>query len=533
MSLRTRVLLAVGVVAVAALVTADVATYRELRSFLYGQIDQSLEAAHIPLEGALGGGPGRGAGGPGGGRPAPTTGPRPATVSSAQAQAPEMPSPCPTFPGMSEASFSGLVPGTFIEVRTATNTVVFRCNLPELGTSGTTSAPALAARIGRFAPGAGGEPTAYFTVAGTTSHSPAYRVRVSILGTGPYAGGQLVLAVPLGSTTSTLDRLLTIELVVTAAALLAAVLLGWWLVRVGLRPLRSVEKTADAIAAGGLAERVPGERARTEVGRLARALNVMLERIERAFAERDATEEALRHSEATMRRFVGDASHELRTPLAAVSAYAELFERGASSHPEDLERVIHGIRTETARMGNLVEDLLLLAHLDEGRPLDREPVELVSLAAEAVRTAVTVGPQWPVDLEAVHPVEVMGDRLRLRQVLDNLLANVRTHTPAGTATVVGVGHDDAHAVVTVADRGPGLSAQQVTQVFERFYRADPSRSRRYGGAGLGLSIVASIVRAHGGDVSASAGDPDGTVFTVTLPLSFPDDPDDPDDPDET
>ena len=250
---------------------------------------------------------------------------------------------------------------------------------------------------------------------------------------GPYTGGQLLVGVPLGSTVSTLDRLVGVELAVTGAALVAALLLGWWLVRVSFRPLRAIEGTAEAIARGELAERVPGEEARTEVGRLARALNAMLGRIERAFAQRDATEHELRASEGRMRQFVADASHELRTPLTAVSAYAELFEQGAATRADDLERVMHGIRTETARMGHLVEDLLLLARLDEGRPLEREEVELVGVAAEAVQTAVDGRARnGPSASWRRRPVEIVGDRMRIRQVLDNLLANVRTHCPEGT-----------------------------------------------------------------------------------------------------
>jgi two-component system OmpR family sensor kinase len=244
----------------------------------------------------------------------------------------------------------------------------------------------------------------------------------------------------------------------------------------------------------------------------------MFGRIERAFEERDHTEAELRASEARMRRFVGDASHELRTPLAAVSAYAELFDRGASRRADDLERVMSGIRGETQRMGHLVEDLLLLARLDEGRPLAREPIELVSLCAEAIRTASAVGPQWPVSLHAGTPVETVGDGARIRQVVDNLLANVRTHTPAGTSATVRVFTDGADAVIEVADNGGGLSEEEAAKVFERFYRADGSRSRQHGGAGLGLSIVASIVEAHGGTVLATGRPlPGGAVFTVRLP----------------
>jgi two-component system OmpR family sensor kinase len=269
-----------------------------------------------------------------------------------------------------------------------------------------------------------------------------------------------------------------------------------------------------------LDERVPGENDRTEVGRLARTVNVMLSRIQQAFAQRDATEAALRASEERLRRFVADASHELRTPLAAVSAYAELFDRGASEHPDDLRRVMTGIQGEASRMGRLVEDLFLLARLDEGRPLERQPVDLTALAAEAVQTATAVGPAWPVSLAAERPVEVIGDEARLRQVVDNLLANVRAHTPAGTPVVVSVsavptptGPDEA--VIEVADRGPGVG-EGAARIFERFYRADPSRSR--GGTGLGLAIVAAIVAAHTGRVAATDRPGGGTVVTVRLPL---------------
>ena len=250
------------------------------------------------------------------------------------------------------------------------------------------------------------------------------------------------------------------------------------------------------------------------MGEVARALNTMLGRIEEAFAQRDATEEQLR-------RFIADASHELRTPLAAVTAYAEMFDRAAVDHPEDLGRVIGGIQAESGRMGSLVEDLLLLARLDEGRPLERKPVELVAVSADAVAAARAVGPDWPVELRAERPVDITGDAARLRQVLDNLLANVRAHTPAGTTARVTVSEDGDEALVEVADDGPGLTAEEASRVFERFYRADPSRSRHHGGTGLGLGIVAAIVAAHGGKVDVSAAPGSGTTFRVHLPLDGP------------
>ena len=220
-----------------------------------------------------------------------------------------------------------------------------------------------------------------------------------------------------------------------------------------------------------------------------------------------------------MRQFVADASHELRTPIAAVSAYAELFERGGTEHADDLPRIVSGIRIETARMDRLVNDLLTLARLDEGVPMEMAPVELVSLASDAVRTATAVGPEWPVRFSAAHPVEVTGDRDRLRQVLDNLLANVRAHTPPGTTATVRVDQVGDHAEIEVRDTGPGMPDEEARRVFERFYRVDPARARTSGGSGLGLSIVAAIVAAHGGTVAATSTPGSGMVVTVRLPLT--------------
>ena len=298
-----------------------------------------------------------------------------------------------------------------------------------------------------------------------------------------------------------------------------ALLGGWWLVRLGLRPLEDVEATAESIAAGNLDQRVPGADQQTEVGRLARALNVMLERIQAAFSARVASEARLKESQDHLRRFVADTSHELRTPIAAVSAYAELFERGAAEKPEDLPRVVSGIRTETARMDRLVNDLLTLARLDEGVPMQQVPVELVALASEAVHTATAVGPEWPVRFWAARPIEVTGDKDRLRQVVDNLLANVRAHTPAGTSTTVRVDEAGDEAEIVVHDTGPGMPADEARRVFERFYRVDPARARTAGGSGLGLSIVAAIVAAHGGTVFAVSSPDNGMTVTVRLPKS--------------
>jgi two-component system, OmpR family, sensor kinase len=295
------------------------------------------------------------------------------------------------------------------------------------------------------------------------------------------------------------------------AVLVALAVLGVWVVRLGLRPLDAIGTTAAAIAGGDLSRRVERAEERTEVGRLGLALNAMLAQIETAF-------DAQRASERKLRRFVADASHELRTPLAAVRAYAELFTRGADSRPDDLARSMQGIGRESERMSVLVDDLLLLARLDEGRPLERERVALDELVGEAVETAQTVEPERTIELNA-EPAAVLGDRVRLRQIVDNLLGNVRAHTPPRAPVSVRVAALNGSAVVEVADSGSGLAAEDTERVFQRFYRADKSRARASGGVGLGLSIVAAVAEAHGGTAAAESEPGRGTTFRITLPLA--------------
>jgi two-component system OmpR family sensor kinase len=499
MSLRARLLLALGVAVVAALLVADVATYSKLRTFLLNQVDQNLQAAHMPVEAALTGGQG-GPGGHGG----------------HGGQDGSSPQPGASFAGSNECNLPvRLSPQTYLQIRSGSQPV---CNyLAEQPNGSATYSPRLPEKITGFSVknDPGGEPTVYFNAPALQPGGPEFRVRASELSNGQ----QLILAVPLSETYDTLHHLLFTELAVTAAALVLAGLIGAWLVHLGLRPLRAIERTAGAIAQGDMGHRVPGENRKTEVGRLAVALNVMLGRIQQAFSARDATETALRQSEGRLRRFVADASHELRTPVAAVSAYAELFERGAENRPEDLARVMTGIRGETARMGHLVEDLLLLARLDESRPIERSPVDLVDVATQAVEAAQAVGPEWQFRVDAAGPVIVSGDASRLRQVFDNLLSNVRAHTPPGTTATLTIARTGDEAVCRVADNGPGIRADDADRLFERFFRADPSRSRTSGGAGLGLSIVAAIVAAHGGTVAAAAAPAGehGAVFTIRMP----------------
>ena len=495
LSLRARLLLAVGAITLLALVVADFAVYTSLRSYLYGQQDHQLEASHRQIEAA--------ANFPNQGKLA-------------------IPPPPEGTPGQSpgESTFCGVglesAPGMFIEVLNRSGQVVTssagreQCRSFQPGSQSFT--PKIPAVVTGFSTSVNqpGEPTVYFTVPSTTSNGPAFQVRASKL----VNGGILILAAPVGGISSTLSQLVLVELLVTGAALIGAVLLGLWLVRVGLRPLRDVQRTAESIAAGDLMHRVPNANARTEVGHVATALNFMLEQIQAAFAE-------LRISERRLRQFVGDASHELRTPIAAVSAYAQLFKQGASTRQEDLVRVMSGIERESARMTRLVEDLLTLTKLDERHVLDLQPVELVGLVAEAVETARAVGPGWPISFVADNPVEVMGDFSALRQVLDNLLSNVRSHTPEGTLATLTVWRDGQFAYAEVADEGLGIAEGQAELIFERFFRADPSRSRETGGSGLGLAIVASIVAAHGGRVEAISRAGRGAVFKVCLPLLAP------------
>jgi two-component system, OmpR family, sensor kinase len=343
-----------------------------------------------------------------------------------------------------------------------------------------------------------------------------------ILALAQTGGGSVMVGLPL-DVSATVNRLLIIDgaVVVLALALLAGA--AWWIVRSSLRPLEEVEATAETIAAGDLTRRVPPRDPRTEVGKLSAALNSMLGQIEAAFDARRASENAARASEEKMRRFVADASHELRTPLTSIRGFSELYRQGAVGDDIALARVMRRIEDESIRMGLLVEDLLLLARLDQQRPLDTEPVDLVPIVTDAVLDARAVATGHEVRLRIDTDLDsavVVGDALRLRQVVGNLVSNAVKHTPAQTVVVVGIAaRPDGQLVLEVSDDGPGLSATDAERVFERFYRADPSRTRgeSAGGNGLGLSIVAGLVSAHRGRVEAEATPGGGATFRVLLP----------------
>jgi two-component system OmpR family sensor kinase len=364
-----------------------------------------------------------------------------------------------------------------------------------------------------------------FTVADRSDNGSNWRVLVRPLADG---SGSLVIALSLDEVDNTVGQLLGILLIVGLVVLVVLAGLAYAVVRSSLRPLEQVEVTAEAIAAGDLSRRVPDRDERTEVGRLSRALNGMLAQIESAFRSREASEAAARRSEERMRRFVTDASHELRTPLTSIRGFAELYRQGAASAPADVPRLMRRIEDAAARMGLLVEDLLLLARLDQQRALERRPVDLVAIATDAVHDARAVHPQRRIDVQLLDngadkaPV-VLGDDARLRQVAANLLGNALTHTPAGTAVTVRVGavsdNGQKWAVLEVADTGPGLAPEQAERVFERFYRADASRARATGGTGLGLSIVSALVAAHGGTVGLETAPGKGATFRVRLPLA--------------
>lgn len=342
------------------------------------------------------------------------------------------------------------------------------------------------------------------------------------------SSGTLLVAQSLADVQNTVDQLTVVLLVIGAAALVIIAGVGYLVVRASLRPLREVEHTAAEIAAGDLTHRVPEADPRTEVGQLAGALNTMLGRIETAFAERSASERAAKSSEDRMRSFVADASHELRTPLTTIRGFAELYRHGAADGPDDLARFMSRIESEAIRMGLLVEDLLLLARLDQQRPLKQELVDVLALASDAVLDARVVDPVRPIRIEVGStdpPPLVVGDDARLRQVLGNLVANALKYTPAASPVTIGVSTvpGDAWAaptvVLTVADEGPGLTPDVADRIFERFYRVDAARSRDDGGTGLGLAIVAALVTAHGGRVGVDTAPGAGARFRVELPLA--------------
>jgi len=344
-----------------------------------------------------------------------------------------------------------------------------------------------------------------FTIDGENG-KPDIRALALVLPTGM---GSVIVANSLEEVDKTLGQLRFLFFILGLIAILVTALVSRWIVAIGLKPLEKVEETAEAIAAGNFSARLPAAKPDTEVGRLTTALNTMLGRIEQSFAVKV-------ESENKLRRFVADASHELRTPLTAIRGFAELHRQGAVVGEEKTKELINRIEGESIRMSSLVEDLLLLARLDQSRQLDLEPVDLNTLITEVVASAKAAGPNHPIKL--ILPQEeifVLGDSRRIHQVVANLLANARTHTPAGTNITVTAIQELTQTIIEVSDDGPGLAKADQERIFERFYRADPARVRSSGeGSGLGLSIVDAVMQAHGGYVSVKSELGKGATFTL-------------------
>ena len=342
------------------------------------------------------------------------------------------------------------------------------------------------------------------------ANGPDFRAIALIL---PTTGDTLVVAQSLEAVDKTVHQLTALFLIIGLLVLILIAVGSRYVIRIGMRPLENVERTAEKIAAGDLSARLPDAKPTTEVGRLVTSLNMMLSRIEESFSART-------ESEGRLRRFVADASHELRTPLTAIRGFAELHRQGAVSGEEQTKELVARIERESMRMSTLVEDLLMLARMDQGPKMEIKPVNISELVSDAVESARAAAPGHPIELTAGNEIYALGDANRIHQVVANLLANARVHTPVGTNIKVSVNQSESEVQVVVSDNGPGLPEKDREKIFERFYRVDPSRARSSEeGSGLGLSIVDAVMRAHGGHVSVDSKLGEGTTFTLHFPLN--------------
>ena len=458
MRLSTRLQLTTIAVIVVTLGIAGVATYLTVRAATFAGVDQSLREVALPLR---------------------------------EREGAERRAPMP-----------GVTP--FVQLRSADGAVIR--SIPARLTDGQQVAPDLPVLISP--PGVSESadgPAAFLTATGDET---TFRVKASVNS----AGEQLIIALPIDAELANLRQLAVIQVTVAAVALLVASVLGFVLVRVGLRPMTRLTAQTRALGPAGSSARVDVVQPSTEVGELGTAINAMLDETSAAMAQREA-------AEAGLRRFVADASHELRTPIAAVSAYAELFELGAKLRPDDLQRAMTGIVRETGRMRGLAADLLALARLDDLQEVAHQRIDLAAIASDAVDAASAVDPARPIELRETGPTVVQGDATSLRQLLDNLLANVRMHTPPGTRIEVTVATEHSQVVLTVDDGGAGVEEEQLTAIFERFWRADAARARTAGGSGLGLAIALAIVQRHGGAAVASRSPLGGLRVTVSIPAA--------------
>ena len=332
-----------------------------------------------------------------------------------------------------------------------------------------------------------------------------FRVATTVL---PSSLGSVIVAQSLSDFDKTTHRIGVVFLLIGGLVLVFIGFASRQVIKLSMKPLEKIEETAEKIAAGDLSARLDNFEPDTEVGRLSTSLNTMLSRIEESFAARA-------ESENKLRRFVADASHELRTPLTSIRGFAELHRQGAVPDGEKTRELIGRIEKESMRMGYLVEDLLMLARMDQSRELEMTDVDLSNLVTEAVSSAQAAGPDHPVTMDIAHDVPTQGDADKIYQVVTNLLANARAHTPEGTKIHVATYSDEDGSYVTVADNGPGLSQEDQERIFERFYRVDTSRQRNSReGSGLGLSIVDEVMKAHGGTVSVASEPGNGATFTL-------------------
>jgi two-component system, OmpR family, sensor kinase len=339
---------------------------------------------------------------------------------------------------------------------------------------------------------------------------PDFRAIAVIL---PRTGDTVLVAQSLDAVEKTAHQLAFLFGFIGLIVLLLIAIASRYVIRIGMRPLENVERTAEKIAAGDLSARLPDAKPTTEVGRLVNSLNTMLSRIEESFAART-------ESEGRLRRFVADASHELRTPLTAIRGFAELHRQGAVTGETETKELVARIERESMRMSALVEDLLVLARMDQGPKMEIKPVNLSELVTDAVQSARAAGPGHPITLDAGQEIYALGDANRIYQVVANLLANARVHTPVGTQISVAIKQSEKEVQVAVSDNGPGLSDENREKIFERFFRVDPSRQRTGAeGSGLGLSIVDAVMRSHGGHVSVDSKLGEGSTFTLHFPLT--------------
>jgi two-component system OmpR family sensor kinase len=475
-TLRLRLVLGLVVLVAAGLALFGVVTYSLYAHSEYQRLDSQLRSSQplvdqqLDTQCGLNDQAGPGAGNPEGRPPGPSGPGRPPTV---------------------------VPPGTFAELRSPAGVVL--CNIQATGSN---AQPRLPSPLPSPSPGG------RILTVGSTSGSGTFRVLIS-----PGRGGATTaIAIPTTEVTDALRHLKLVESIGAAALLVVLSIGSWLLLRRGLRPLERMAGTARSITAGDLSQRVAPSGGPTEVGQLGLALNTMLEDIEAAFAEREATE-------LRLRQFLADASHELRTPLTSIQGFAELFRVSGENARVDLPTILRRIEEESARMKVLVEDLLLLARLDQPRTAERAPVDLAVLAADACSDAAATAPERGVTLDAPEPVVIAGDESHLRQAIANLVTNAVRHTPPATPIEVAARLDNGVAAVSVRDHGAGLDDDAIAHVFDRFWQAD--RARVGTGAGLGLAIVSSIAAEHGGTATAANAPGGGAIFTLRLPLDAP------------